>query len=201
MVLGDQDWIWLTLFSSVFVSSRFLDSRHLIPEEFESLDGSLSFRSPEASFLTNTASISQQVSRWVKTNILLVVHSRRHIHELQVSSSCCVVTPFQGKLVRSVCRSMHFRQVVIWAWGVKPDISLCVAGGWGLFVHVLRSDPTGSGRTEGGTKDESGGQLLTVHHRTRAGRTKTRTEEVQDGRSRAGDSERSEEPQRDTREK
>ena len=32
-------------------------------------------------------------------------------------------------------------------------------------------------------------------------RTKSRTEEIQDGRSRAGDSEHSEEPQRDTREK
>ena len=34
---------------------------------------------------------------------------------------------------------------------------------------LLRSDPTGSGRTEGRTKVESGGQLSTVHHRTRAG--------------------------------
>ena len=42
---------------------------------------------------------------------------------------------------------------------------------------------------------------MTVHHRTHAGRTKTRTEETKDGRSRAGDSERSEEPQRDAREK
>ena len=66
--------------------------------------------------------------------------------------------------------------------------------------EVLRSDPTGSGRTEERRKDESGGQLSTVHHRTRAGRANTRTEETGDGRSRAGGSERSEEPQRDTRE-
>ena len=50
-------------------------------------------------------------------------------------------------------------------------------------------------------KGESGGQLLTVHHRTRAGRTKARTEETKDGWSRAGGSERSEEPQTETREK
>ena len=66
---------------------------------------------------------------------------------------------------------------------------------------LLRSDPTGSGRTEGRRKGESSGQLLTVHHRMRARRTKTRTEEIQDGRSRAGGSERSEEPQTETREK
>ena len=50
---------------------------------------------------------------------------------------------------------------------------------------VLHSDPTGSRRTEGGQEDESGGQLLTVHTRTRAGRTNTRTEETGDGWSRA----------------
>ena len=69
-----------------------------------------------------------------------------------------------------------------------------------VFILLLRSDPTGSGRTEEGRKGESGGQLLTVHHRTRAGGTSTRTEETGDGWSRAGGSERSEEPQRDTRE-
>ena len=37
------------------------------------------------------------------------------------------------------------------------------------FDKILRSDPTGSGRTEGGRKDESSGQLLTAHTRTRAG--------------------------------
>ena len=46
------------------------------------------------------------------------------------------------------------------------------------MVQVLRSDPTGSGRTEGRTKVESGGQLSTVHHRTRAGETSSRTEEM-----------------------
>ena len=50
-----------------------------------------------------------------------------------------------------------------------------------------------------GRKVESGGQLLTVHTRTRAGRVSVRTEETKDGQSRAGDSERSKEPQRDTR--
>ena len=35
----------------------------------------------------------------------------------------------------------------------------------------------------------------------RAGETSTRTEETRDGQSRAGDSERSKEPQRDTKEK
>ena len=39
----------------------------------------------------------------------------------------------------------------------------------GGLVGVLRLDLTGSGRTEGGRKDESGGQLLTVLTRTRAG--------------------------------
>ena len=49
-------------------------------------------------------------------------------------------------------------------------------------------------------KTESGGQLLTAHTRTRAGRASARTEETKDGRSRARGSERSKEPQRDTRE-
>ena len=69
------------------------------------------------------------------------------------------------------------------------------------YLALLRSDPTGSGRTEEGRKDESGGQLSTVHHRTRAGGTSTRTEETGDGWSRAGGSERFEEPQTETREK
>ena len=51
-----------------------------------------------------------------------------------------------------------------------------------------------------GRKDESGGQLSTVHHRTRAGGNEFKSRGDKDGRSRAGGSERSEEPQRDTRE-
>ena len=50
-------------------------------------------------------------------------------------------------------------------------------------------------------KTESGGQLSTVHTRTRAGETSSRTEETKDGRSRAGGSERSKEPQTEMREK
>ena len=48
-------------------------------------------------------------------------------------------------------------------------------------------------------KTKSGGQLLTVHTRTRAGKTSTRTEETRDGWSQARASERSKEPQTETR--
>ena len=61
----------------------------------------------------------------------------------------------------------------------------------------IRPDPDVPREDE---KTESGGQLLTAHTRTRAGRASARTEETKDGQSRAGGSERSEEPQRDTRE-
>ena len=80
--------------------------------------------------------------------------------------------------------------------GMLKVSGIRLESGW-----MLRSDPTGSGRTEGRRKGESGGQLLTVHHRTRAGGTSTRTEETGDGWSQAGGSERSEEPQTGTREK
>ena len=60
----------------------------------------------------------------------------------------------------------------------------------------IRPDPD---VPRGEMKTESGGQLLTAHTRTRAGRTSTRAEETGDGRSRAGGSERSEEPQTETR--
>ena len=50
-------------------------------------------------------------------------------------------------------------------------------------------------------KGESGGQLLTVHTRTRAGKNEIKTRGDKDGRSRTGGSERSEEPQTETREK
>ena len=49
-------------------------------------------------------------------------------------------------------------------------------------------------------KVESGGQLSTVLTRTHAGGTRARQEETKDGRSRARGSERSEEPQTETRE-
>ena len=62
----------------------------------------------------------------------------------------------------------------------------------------IRPDPD---VPRGRQKTESGGQLLTVLTRTRAGRANTRTEETGDGRSRAGGSERSKEPQTETREK
>ena len=52
-----------------------------------------------------------------------------------------------------------------------------------------------------GRKVESGGQLLTVHTRTCAGRASARTKEMKDSRSRAGGSKRFEEPQTETREK
>ena len=68
-----------------------------------------------------------------------------------------------------------------------------------VFGEMLRSDLTGSGRTEEGRKDESGGQLSTVHHRTRAGGNEFKSRGDKDGRSRAGGSERSEEPQTETR--
>ena len=63
------------------------------------------------------------------------------------------------------------------------------------------------GRKRGGTPDvpregrktESGGQLLTVLTRMCAGETRARQEEIRDGRSRAGGSERSKEPQTETR--
>ena len=62
----------------------------------------------------------------------------------------------------------------------------------------IRPDPDVPREDE---KTESGGQLSTVHTRTCAGETSSRTEETKDGRSRAGESERAEEPQTDMREK
>ena len=66
-----------------------------------------------------------------------------------------------------------------------------------MFCYVrIRPDPD---VPREGRKDESGGQLSTVHHRTRAGENKSKNRGDKDGRSRAGGSERSEEPQTETR--
>ena len=70
---------------------------------------------------------------------------------------------------------------------------------YSLLLSLLRSDPTGSRRTEEGRKDESSGQLSTVHHRTRARGNEFKSRGDKDGRSRARGSERSEEPQTETR--
>ena len=85
--------------------------------------------------------------------------------------------------------------------------------------HVmLRSDPTGSGRTEGGTKRRVRRTAIDCPHQNTCRRDESETrgdtrwlepsrrirarqEEIQDGWSQAGGSERSEEPQTETREK